>query len=128
MIDPHSIVGLVVLVFFLLIIITLACSHWPVKFEGYQGRCEVARPADWQWQGQVGVKRDRRVSTGGASDCALQLPVHEINNDALISGEECLPEERAHLLVWPLAVVIWHLDVWLLLHPVEVFVDDRADS
>jgi len=123
MIDPYSIVGLVVLVFFLLIIITLACCHLPVKVEGYQGCSKVARPADRQWQGQVGVKCDRRVSAGGASDCALQLPIHEIDNDALISGEECLPEELTHLLIWSLAIVIRHLDIWLLLHPVEVFVD-----
>ena len=76
----------------------------------------------WEGESQERIERDADVSALEALHCALQLPVHEVDYDALVSGKECLPEDLAHFVVWPV-VCCWNFNVRLLLHSVHILVE-----
>lgn len=84
---------------------------------------EVVWPTDWQWQSQVRIKGNRNVAASRASYSALQLAVHEVDNDALIACQECLPEASTHFLVRLRSIMVRHFYVRLLFYSVEVLVD-----
>lgn len=103
-----------------LLLIHLNCL---VEAKGNEEESEIVRSANGQWQSQVRIESDRNVTANTASNSTLELPVHEINNDTLISSQEGLPKAGTHLPVRSGSIVVRHFHVWLLLNTVEILVD-----
>lgn len=89
----------------------------------HECKLEVISSSNGKRQRQERIKCYRNVVALEAAHCALQLAVHEVNDDALIARQECLPAQITHELVAPGSVVIWRFDVGLFLYSIQVLVN-----